>query len=50
MEYSIGDKVKILPPFEAHFPGEFTIKELHPEFVLLEELESAFAYMFIKKV
>jgi hypothetical protein len=49
-EYKIGDKVKILSPFDDHFPGEFTIAELHEEYVIFEEIESAFDYIFIERV
>ena len=49
-DYKIGDKIILIDPFSDHLPGEFTIKETRPEFVLLEEIDSAFSYIFIKKV
>lgn len=48
----VGDRVRILPPFDQAFPGEYEVAEINQAdtWVKLEGEESAFDFRFVEVI
>jgi len=46
----IGDKVKILPPFDVHFPGEFVVEAIKEDGTCVIMSDRDFDPKFLEKV
>jgi hypothetical protein len=48
----LGDRVRILPPFDQAFPGDYTVTEINQEdtWVRVDNEESAFDFVYVEVI